>query len=86
MLKRNVKDVITEKQKELEGLRLESNGALDIVTSTINQLSTINDKIEVAINEINEAKSKLQATEEGFNSTKEHNSKIISKFKALIED
>ena len=83
---KKTKDIIEMKQKELEALQVESNSALDIVTSTINQLLTVNEKIETNINEITEAKAKLQATEEGLNTTKEHNSKIINKFRALIED
>lgn len=67
-------------------LQTESNRALDIVTSTINQLATVNERIDVTISEINEAKAKLQSTEDDLNKTRVHNSKIIDKFKALIED
>ena len=83
---KKVTNIITQKQQELEILQAESNNALDIVTSTIEQLSTVNEKIENAVKEIEEAKTNLQATEDGLNNTKAHNSKIISKFKALIED
>ena len=86
MKKRQVINIITQKQEELRELQTESNDALDIVTSTIEQLSSVNEKIEIAIDEIEEAKAKLQSTEDGLNTTKTHNSKIISKFKALIED
>lgn len=80
------KNIIEEKQKQLEVLKTESSRALDIVTSTINQLATVNEKIDVTISEINEAKAKLQSTEDDLNKTRVHNSKIIDKFKALIED
>lgn len=83
---KRVKDIIEMKQRELEVLQQESNNALDVVTATINQLSNVNEKIDIKLNEIIEAKTKLQATEDGLNNTREHNSKIISKFKALIED
>ena len=84
--KQQVIDIITQKQEELKELQAESNDALDIVTSTIEQLSTVNEKIEIAIDEIETAKADLQSTEDDLNTTKNHNSKIISKFKALIEE
>ena len=80
------KNIIEEKQKQLVELQTESSRALDIVTSTINRLATVNEKIDVTISEINEAKAKLQSTEDDLNKTRVHNSKIIDKFKALIED
>lgn len=79
------KNIIEEKQKQLEALRTGSSRALDIVTSTINSLSTGNEKIDVTISEINEAKIKLSSTENDLNQTKMHNAKIIDKFKTLIE-
>ncbi len=84
MIKAN--DIITQKQKVLEALKTESSKALDIVTSTINQLATVNEKIDVTISEINEAKSKLQSTEDELNQTRVHNTRIIDKFRALIEE
>lgn len=80
------KNIIEEKQKQLDSLRTESSRALDIVTSTINSLTTVNEKIDVTISEINEAKEKLQSTEDDLNQTKIHNAKVIDKFKSLIED
>lgn len=76
MIKTN--DIITQKQRVLETLKIESSRALDIVTSTINQLATVS--------EINEAKSKLQSTEDELNQTRVHNTRIIDKFRALIEE
>ena len=79
-------DVITEKQRTLEMLQSESSRALDVVTSTINKLATVNERIDVTISEINEAKAKLQSTEDDLSKTRLHNTKIIDKFKALIEE
>lgn len=80
------KNIIEEKQRQLEILRTESSRALDVVTSTINSLATVNEKIDVTISEISEAKAKLQSTENDLNQTKIHNAKIIDKFRSLIED
>ena len=78
-------DIIKQKQFELTMLANKSMAALDLVTSTINNLSTINEEIDVKVSEIEEAKEKLQNTENDLKSTKERNAKVISKFKALIE-
>ena len=80
------KNIIEEKQKTLHKLQSKSNRALDIVTSTINQLETVNKKIDVTINEIIDTKAKLQSTEDDLNKTRLHNTKIIDKFRALIEE
>ena len=56
-----------------------------MVTTTINELSSVNEQIDITIGEIEDAKAKLQNTENDLNTTKEHNAKIINKFKALIE-
>lgn len=79
------KDIIAEKQKELEKLQNQSDQALDLVTSTINGLATVNEKIDVTLSEINEAKAKLQSTEDDLQKTKEHNIKVIEKFRNIIE-
>lgn len=52
-----VKDVIEQKQKTLRELEDESAKALDVVNSTINKLSTINEKIDATIDEIAEQKA-----------------------------
>lgn len=80
------KNIIEEKQKQLQALRMESSRALDVVTSTINSLATVNEKIDVTISEISEAKNRLQSTENDLNQTRIHNTKIIDKFRSLIED
>ena len=84
-MRKNKKDIITQKQLELAKLMSRSSTALDLVTSTINNLSTINEEIDVRVSEIEEAKTKLQNTEDGLKNTRDHNAKVIEKFKALIE-
>lgn len=80
------KDVISDKVKKLEELRSKSTSALDLVTSTINNLAIVNEEIDVVISEIGEAKQKLEDTEVELNNTKDKNGKIISKFRSLIEE
>lgn len=80
-----MKNIITQKQKVLRSLQTRSANAIDMVTTTINKLSSVNEQIDITIGEIEDAKAKLQNTENDLNTTKEHNAKIINKFKALIE-
>ncbi len=79
-------DIITKKKRELEKLDNESTSALNLVTSTINQLDNINSRIDVVLEEIKDAKKSLLDTEEGLLSRKAHNSRIAEKFKSLIEE
>lgn len=79
------KDFIEKKQKELIALGNESQDALDMVTNTIHRLSSINDRIDVVVQEIVEAEDKLSYTREELNKNKAHNESIITKFKNLIE-
>ena len=77
-------DIITQKQTKLRKLQKKSNSALNLVTSTINNLSIVNEKIDQTIYEIEEAKMQLNNTEAELQETKDKNSIIITKFKNLI--
>lgn len=72
------------KQNRLKGLKSKSNKALKVVTATINQLTSVNEKIDLAISEIGESKEKLQSTENDLLETKSQNNKIIEKCKSVI--
>lgn len=84
--KQKKKDILEQKQTELRQLQSKSNRALDIVTSTINQLATTNEEIDVKISEIEEYERQFKDTREALEKTREHNAKVSVKFKALIED
>lgn len=79
------KSVIELKEERLRLLQSQSNRALDVVTSTINSLETTNKLIDTEIAEIQEAKSRLSATEDDLTHTRLHNTNVIAKFKSLIE-
>lgn len=79
------KDVITLKQQQLIKLNEESGRAIDLVTSTINNLESVNKKIDSQIEEINKLVETLSSTENGLNQTRLNNTKIIEKFRNLIE-
>ena len=79
------KDIITLKQQQLIKLNEESGRAIDLVTSTINNLESVNKKIDSQIEEINKLVETLSSTEDGLNQTRLNNTKIIEKFRNLIE-
>ena len=79
------KDVIALKQQQLIKLNEESGRAIDLVTSTINNLESVNKKIDSQIEEINKLVETLSSTEDGLNQTRLNNTKIIEKFRNLIE-
>ena len=80
-----MKNIIEKQQQVLHSLQTKSANAIDVVTATINKLSSVNEKIDKTIGEIEDAKLKLQHTEDDLSTTKEHNAKIINKFKALLD-
>lgn len=82
---KKVKDLVGQKQQELNVLKEASGHALDIVTSTINDLSTVNDEIDKKIAEIESIENGLADAKTGFDSTRLKNVKIIEKFRNLIE-
>ena len=79
------KDVIALKQQQLIKLNEESGRAIDLVTSTINNLESVNKKIDSQIEEINKLVETLSSIEDGLNQTRLNNTKIIEKFRNLIE-
>ena len=84
-MKKKVTDIIEQKQKTLQELKDKSGEALDIVSATINKLTNVNEQICITVNEILEAKAKLQDTEDELTKTRDHNEKVIEKFRALVE-
>ena len=79
------RNVIEQQQSKLEALKQKSADALDIVTSTINNLDSINAEIGTVINEIVQYKSELSNTETELQQVKENNLKVSNKFRSLIE-
>lgn len=80
------KDIIAEKTTRLNILKARSASALNLVTNTINNLSSVNEEIDTVLTEINEAKTKLTNTENDLLETKKHNNKIVAKFQSLIAE
>lgn len=82
---RRDQNLVIKKQNELIRLKEASGRAIDVVMSTINQLSDVNDEIDCRIAEIEEIEAGLAEAKSGFDVTRLHNVKIIEKFRKLIE-
>lgn len=59
---------------------------MNVVTSTISGIESINADIIDTIAEIQDMKNQLDNTENGLNETMARNSKIANRFKSLIAD
>ena len=57
-------DIIAQQQAKLKKLQRTSLSALNLVTSTINNLSLVNENIDQTIYEIEEAKMQLNNTKQ----------------------
>jgi hypothetical protein len=82
---RKQKDFIVQKKAELASLREVSAGAIDLITNTIDRLSSINDEIDTTIVSIEAAKAELDLTEKDLMATRDKNEKIANRFKQLVE-
>lgn len=79
------KDVLQQKQKELADCQKRFGAAISIVTSTVQNLSQINEQIKTKVEEIEEYQSQLNTTKAGLEDTKRKNERIIKNFNALLD-
>ena len=85
MVRRKVTDFIASKQEELIALNEESAKSIDLVTSTINNLMGVNEKIDKVMEEISDAKKRLDNTESELSNRRLRNAKIVSNFQKILE-
>ena len=83
-MKKN-KDYILKKADELDALNQASNTALDLVTSTIKNLESINEQRKATIEEIQDYCTNLMQVKKDLETGKTHDEAIIQNFKKLIE-
>lgn len=79
------KDVLQQKQKELADCQKQFGAAISIVTSTVQNLSQINEQIQTKVKEIEEYQSQLDTTKAGLKDTQKKNERIIKNFNALLD-
>lgn len=83
---RKTTDIIAEKEAQLTALVSQSANAVSLITSTVDQLETVNEQIAQRRQEIESARSELSKLDNSMEQQFDHNSKIINKFKAFLED
>lgn len=81
---RKKRDVLKQKQKELDTYVGQSNIAISIVTNTITTLDAINESIDEKVREIDEYTAGLTATKTGLADAKAKNERIIKNFSTLL--
>ena len=76
----NKEDILQEKRRELDQYTGQFNGAVSLITNTIDNLSDINQ----AIYEIEAYQADLEETKSGLLSARDQNAKVIANFRALL--
>lgn len=84
LAKKKIKDILQQKQEELNSLQEVASSAFSLVTTTVNRLSQINSEIDAKVADIEDYQKQFEATKSGFMETKTKNEKIIKNFNALI--
>lgn len=77
-------DVLAQKKKTLAAYTSEFNGAVSLVTNTIDNLSVLSENIDRTISEIEEYQNELNVTKNGLVDEKQKTDRVIQNFKALL--
>ena len=80
------KDVLKQKQYELNTYVTKATAAISLVTDTMVALGEINEHIDAKIREIDEYEAGLEATKTGLVDAKSKNERIIRNFNALLTE
>ena len=78
------RDILLEKQGEVERLARKANEAVDLVTRTISNLESINEQLDSGMAEIDAYTKELTATRANLSKQRNNNAVIISNFSKLL--
>lgn len=81
---KNKKDLLQQKEEQLARLSMESQGAVQMVCNTIEDLCRINHSIEQTIAEIDTYVQQMSETRAGLDATRVKNEKIMNNFSQLL--
>lgn len=79
------RDILQEKQEEVNQLAEEAGQAVDLVNRTINQLEVINQQLDGGMLEIDEYVQSLTAARAAMSKQRSNNAAIIANFSKLLE-
>lgn len=78
--------ILTEKAAQLDSLMRDSENAVSVITTTIDRLANVNERINSTRQEIESYKAELERLDGSMEQQFSHNAKIIEKFKNFLED
>lgn len=82
--KKEVMDLLQEKEARLAELSLRSDSAVQMVQNTINNLAIVNQDIEETMGEIDTYLQRLNETKASLDSTHGKNQKVMQNFSQLL--
>ncbi len=82
----NNSTILTEKAAQLDSLMKDSENAVSVITTTIDRLANVNERINFTRQEIESYKAELERLDGSMEQQFSHNAKIIEKFKNFLED
>ena len=82
----NNSTILTEKAAQLDSLMKDSENAVSVITTTIDRLANVNERINFTRQEIESYKAELERLDGSMEQQFSHNDKIIEKFKNFLED
>lgn len=82
----NNSTILTEKAAQLNSLMKDFENVVSIITTTIDRLASVNDRINTTRQEIESYKAELERLDGSMEQQFSHNAKIIEKFKNFLED
>ena len=82
----NNSTILTEKAAQLDSLMKDSENAVSVLTTTIDRLANVNERINFTRQEIESYKAELERLDGSMEQQFSHNAKIIEKFKNFLED
>lgn len=78
--------ILTEKAAQLNSLMKDSENAVSVITTTIDRLANVNERINSTRQEIESYRAELERLDGSMEEQFSHNAKIIEKFKNFLED
>ena len=82
----NNSTILTEKAAQLDSLMKDSENAVSVITTTIDRLANVNERINFTRQEIESYKAELERLDGSMEQQFSHDAKIIEKFKNFLED
>lgn len=84
LFKKNMQDVLEQKEAKLSVLTQRSDDAVQLVRSTMNGLDAIDAEIEQTISEIDEIQTRMSNARAGLEARRNKNQRIKQNFKSLL--